>query len=145
MTYALFIHNVPKIVAFITVRANVGSRAYVLTLVTIPGICGSTFLNVFLNVVVYLQCERFKDGVLRDAVRVDGIDLDEVLRSGVETADVEDRLVRRDVDHHRARVGLVHLKSNVYFTTKFGHFIQNNFVLICNKHSSLIVTIGMSI
>ena len=54
--------------------------------------------------------------MLRYAVGIDGVDLDKVLRSGIETPDVEDRLVRRDVDHHCARVRLVDLQSNDLFS-----------------------------
>jgi hypothetical protein len=49
--------------------------------------------------------------VFRNSVGVDGVDLDEVLGSGVEASNVEHRLVGRYVDHHGARVGLVNLQG----------------------------------
>jgi hypothetical protein len=53
--------------------------------------------------------------VFRNSVRIDGINFYEVFSSRVEASDVEDRLVGRDVHHHRARVRLVHLQPFDFF------------------------------
>ena len=51
--------------------------------------------------------------MLRDSVGVDRVDLDEVLRSGIQASNVEHRLVGCYVDDHCAGVGLVHLKKMI--------------------------------
>ncbi len=57
----------------------------------------------------YLQSEGLEERPLRSSPGVGGEDLDEVLGGGVQAADVERRLVRRDVQHHEAAGGVVHL------------------------------------
>ena len=47
-----------------------------------------------------LQSERLEERLFGTAVGVGGVDLDGVLGAGVEAADVEGRLVRRDVENH---------------------------------------------
>ena len=56
-----------------------------------------------------LQRESLEERPFRGSPGVGGVDLDGVLCARVEAADVEGRLVRRDVQHHRVVGGVVNL------------------------------------